>query len=74
MVSRILITIVMIVLGVCMLKWSEPLTNMFGRNDLAERYLGTGGTYNMWKIIGIIFVVVSFFVLTGDFRFGTPTF
>ena len=74
MVSRILITVFMIALGVSMAKWSEPLTNMFGRNDLAERYLGAGGTYNMWKLVGVIFILVSFFVLTGDFKLGVPTF
>ena len=74
MVSRILITLFLVALGVSVMKWCEPLTNMFGRNDLAERYLGVGGTYNMWKIVGIIIIIVSFFVLTGDFRFGAPTF
>ena len=74
MVPRILTTLFLIVVGVAVMKWSEPLTNMFGRNDIAERYLGAGGTYTMWKIVGVIFILVSFFVLTGDFKFGTPTF
>jgi len=68
MVARILITLLMIGLATAILKFTEPIVNMFGRNDLAERYLGVGGTYNMWKIVGVLIVLASFFVLSGDIR------
>ncbi len=71
--TRILEAIVLTGLGLAMLKWSEPLVRTFGVSTLAERYLGQGGTYTMWKLVGILFIVVAFLVLTGAFTFGIPT-
>lgn len=70
MVARILTTIFMVALSILILKFTEPIVNMVGRSDLAERYLGQGGTYTMWKILGVIIAIASFFVLTGQLRFG----
>lgn len=41
------------VVGVLLLTHSFQLTQLIGYNSLAERYLGTGGTYTMWKLLGI---------------------
>ena len=74
MISRILTAILLTGLGIAILKWSEPIAKSFGINDLAELYLGAGGTYTMWKIVGVLFIVVAFLVLMGSFTFGgTPT-
>ena len=45
--------------GTLMLTHSYQLTHLFGFNSLAERYLGTGGTYSMWKIIGALAIIGS---------------
>ena len=74
MVARILITLFMLALSVLILKFTEPIVNNVGRSDLAERYLGQGGTYTMWKIIGVLIAVAAFFVLTGQLTFGAGAF
>ena len=73
MVARVIETLVLTGLGLAMLKWAEPITRNFGSSDLAERYLGGGGTYTMWKLIGIIFIVAAFFILTGMVKLGAPS-
>lgn len=61
----ILIKVVILILGgvagFLMLTHSYPLTQLFGHNSLAERYLGNGGTYTMWKLLGIIVLLGSLF-------------
>ena len=32
-------------------------------NDLAEGYLGAGVTFTIWKIVGLLFIVVAFLML-----------
>ena len=54
---KILIAVVGIPLGIYVMRSNYQLTRLFGYNDLAERYLGVGGTYSMWKLIGAIIVI-----------------
>lgn len=56
-----------IVVGIFLLWKTYPLVNFLGKVDWAERYLagGLGGTYFMYKLIGIIFVVLSVLYLFG---------
>lgn len=56
---KILILIVGIGLGVSFMKYNYPLTQLFGFNSLAERYLGNGGTYSMWKLLGVLVIIGS---------------
>ena len=39
-------------------------------SDFAEKYLGMGGTYNMWKIIAIAIMIFGFLYLIGTFELG----
>jgi hypothetical protein len=55
-IIRVAISIGSFVLGVIALTHNFQLTRLFGHNYYAEKYLGTGGTYNMWKLIGVIFM------------------
>lgn len=57
---KIIVLIIGIGAGVAMLTHSYQLTHLFGYNSLAERYLGTGGTYSMWKILGALAIIGSF--------------
>jgi hypothetical protein len=43
------------------------LVQTFGKAYFAEKYLGNGGSYSMWIIIGFLIVVLAAFWL-----FGTP--
>jgi hypothetical protein len=48
-----------------MVVYRERIVNTIGKNDIAERYLGMGGTYNMWVIIGIITIIIGTMILLG---------
>ncbi len=56
---RILALVAGVAVGIGLMKYSYPLTQLFGRNTLAERYLGNGGTYTMWKLLGILVIVIA---------------
>ncbi|PIR96395.1 MAG: hypothetical protein COT92_01365 [Candidatus Doudnabacteria bacterium CG10_big_fil_rev_8_21_14_0_10_42_18] len=48
--------------GLLMMKYSVQVTNMTGKIDFAEKYLGTGigsGTYTWWKLCGLGLCVLS---------------
>lgn len=45
--------------GVLMMRYSYQLTQIFGYNSLAERYLGNGGTYTMWKLLGMFAILLA---------------
>ena len=57
LIFRLLIGAGLFVLGVVMATHDYQLTQLFGHNDLAERYLGGGGTYSMWKLLGVVCIV-----------------
>jgi len=56
---RILVLIAGIAGGVVLIKYSYPLTQFFGHSELAERYLGSGGTYTMWKLLGLLAIFLT---------------
>lgn len=53
---KILIFVVAIGLGIAFMKYNYQLTQFFGYNSLAERYLGDGGTYTMWRLLGLVVI------------------
>jgi len=56
-ILKILILVVGIGLGTVLIKYNFQLTQLFGHNYYAERYLGDGGTYSMWKLLGTILII-----------------
>lgn len=59
---RILIFVGSILIGVLILKYTERIVDTVGHSDWADRYLGFGGgggTYTMWKIIGLLVIIVG---------------
>lgn len=54
---KILVFIVGFAVGVGLIKYNYQMTHLFGHNSLAEQYLGTGGTYTMWKLLGLIAII-----------------
>lgn len=46
--------------GIIILRYHFQLTQLFGHNEYAERYIGSGGTYLMWKILGVVVIVAAF--------------
>lgn len=50
---RLLIFILCVIVCLLILRYTELLVRIFGTNDWAEQYLGGGGSYTMWKLIGV---------------------
>ena len=41
------------------LGYTYQMAHIFGKPAWAEKYFGPGGTYTMWKIIGIVAPVIA---------------
>lgn len=70
MFERIIVFLIAFGVGVIILKYTEPIVRTVGKSVFAEKYLGMGGTYNMWKIIAIVVMVVGFLFLIGAISLG----
>lgn len=58
--------ILVILLGIVMIIWTEWFVQNFGASAWAEDKFGSsGGTRIMYKILGIIFIFGSLMVMTG---------
>lgn len=53
---KLLISIITAAAGFLLLTHSYQITQLFGHQEFAERYLGTGGTYTMWKLTGLLLI------------------
>jgi hypothetical protein len=65
MFSRIIIFLVCSAAGYYCLTNSRQITNIAGPAGWAEHKFGPGGTYTMWKIIGILIWIFGFIYLLG---------
>ncbi len=66
MVSKIIIFVLSIVVGLYFLVKSEYIVRVIGHNAWVDSYLGRGGSYLMWKVIGIAVMILGFLYLLGD--------
>ena len=64
-IKRLVICLILFVVGIVLVYYRERMARMIGKNDLAEKYLGSGGTYNMWILIGILSMIIGVSVLLG---------
>ena len=64
---RIFWGLVGIAIGVLVLKYTYPLVNFFGKASWAEKYFsgGLGGTYFLFKLIGILIILFSALYMVG---------
>ena len=69
---QLLIFIIFTTVGTLILMNTEPIVNTTGRVGWAERHLGGAGTFALYKIIGVIIIVIGMLVATGlfDLAFG----
>jgi hypothetical protein len=68
---RIVWGIIWIAIGFAVIKYSFQITNFFGHIDWAEEHIGGGGTYTLYKIVGIVVIVFSFLYMFGNVGFIT---
>ncbi len=48
-----------VIIGLLFIKYTDPIVRTVGKNDWAEQYLGGGGTYTMWKLIGVGLMILA---------------
>ena len=66
-VVRFLVLIVVIFVSILMIRYREWLVRQIGKSGWAEHYLGAGGTYTMWILIALLFIILAMF-----WAFGAP--
>ena len=65
MISQILLGLAAIILGIVGMKYNFQLVNITGNVGFAERYLGAGGTYALYKIVSLLLIVFGLLFMTG---------
>ena len=63
--TKLIVFVISFPLGLYFIIRAEPLVRLFGKNAWAERVM-PGGSYNMWKLIGIIVIILGFLFLMGS--------
>ncbi len=63
-----LISLILIACGFGLILYTRPVVDFTGSFDFAERILGTGGTYNFLKVIGLLMIITSFMWMTGTLQ------
>lgn len=64
---RILVGLIGIPVGYYILRYKDRVVMTVGKMEWAERYLGAGGTYNAWVVIGMAVIAGSFLYMFGVF-------
>ena len=62
---KILVLFAAIFFGVLIIIYREKIVRMFGKNSMAEQYLGVGGTYTMWILVGLAVILGALIWLVG---------
>ena len=57
--------VILIFIGFLILKYNYQVTNMFSRNNVFERYLGSGSTYFVMKIAGLLVMLLGLLMMFG---------
>lgn len=68
-IVKIIVFTACLLLGIFFLIKTERIVFTVGHNSWAERYLGSGGTYTMWKVIAILVIIFGALFLWGKFDF-----
>ena len=64
-IVKILVFIISVIVGILLLKYTEPFVRTVGHNSFAEKYFGSGGTYTFWKLIALIIIIAGLVYLVG---------
>ena len=63
---KIVVFVASLIVGLSFLIWTEPIVRTFGKTGWAEEHFNSfGGTYLVWKIVGIIVIILGFLFLVG---------
>lgn len=62
---KIIVLLLAIGLAIVFAKYREYMVRLVGKNQTAEKYLGPGGSYTLWPLIGIFFIILAVIWLFG---------
>jgi hypothetical protein len=66
--DRVIAAVIGIPLGFVIMIYRAQIKNFTGKIDWAEQYMGAGGTYNLYIIIGLVVSIVSLMYALGTFQ------
>lgn len=66
--DRIFAAVIGIPLGFVIMIYRYQLKQFTGQIQWAEQYLGAGGTYNLYIIVGLVISIVSLMYALGTFQ------
>lgn len=67
---KYLVAIVLVLAGFYFVMHSFSMVRTVGKAAWAERYLGDGGSYTMWKLVGLLCILSSIAVIRMPQYFG----
>jgi hypothetical protein len=59
---RFILGPLLVAAGIAMMRYTVELTNISGKIDFAEKYLGGGlaaGTYSWWRLVGLFLCIIG---------------
>jgi hypothetical protein len=63
-IGQIILGLLIIAAGVMILKYNYQIANSIPMT-FADRYMGGGGSYSLWKVAAILIILIGFSVLFG---------
>jgi energy-converting hydrogenase Eha subunit A len=57
-----------IIIGLAIIKYRYPIREFTGTVSFAERYLGSGGTYTFYLLLGAVIIFLSVLYATGQLQ------
>lgn len=74
MLGKIIWSAILIASGFGLVIYTRRVKNFTGSFAFAEKWFGSGGTYNFLKLLGVAIIIGSFLWLTGTLERITPDF
>ena len=74
MLGKIIWSVILIASGLGLIIYTRRVKDFTGSFDFAEKWFGSGGTYNFFKLLGIVIIIGSFLWLTGTLDRIMPDF
>jgi hypothetical protein len=62
-IVNFILGLIIVIVGVIMLKMNFQVTNLFGRNNVFERRLGSGSTYFVLKVVALLVIFFGFLMM-----------
>jgi hypothetical protein len=62
---KYIISLLLIGVGALFIAKTDGVVGITGRIGWAERNLGATGTYTLYKLLGLLFIILGFMLITG---------